>query len=311
MRRLGPDNPWLPAALEQSGYRTIAIHTSFRAFTELENAGYDRGFTVYDTSTKLDFVGGTMRGFPGQAQVDRALERIDESGREPLFLWLHLVEPHYLYERSPNAPDFGDDELALYDSEIAEADRQVGRLVDGLVARELFERTVLVVAGDHGEEFREHGERFHTTNLYDPQVRTALLLRVPGLGSRRFSEPIVLTDLAPTLARLLRIPEIALAGMEGRDLLPLLVRGNPLESGFFLENFRVESGAQRATALVEWPFKLIYQEEGQTLELYDLERDPGERANLYEPNRASAEKLMGRLHARLESAAFSSPHLAR
>lgn len=304
MRRLAPENPWLPATLQQHGYTTLAVHTRFRAFTEVENAGFDRGFDVYDTSTPLDFVGGSMRGFPGQRQVDRALELLDHAARRPLFLWLHLVEPHYSYEQSPHVPSFGTDDVALYDAEIAEADRQLGRLVSGLRKRQRLERTLLVVTGDHGEEFGEHGQRFHATNLYEPQVRTLALLRVPGLPARRVREPIVLTDLAPTIERLLRVPELDARPSEGRNLLGLLLGGERPKPRFFLENLRVESGAQRATALVEWPFKLIYEEEAGTLELYDVERDPLEQNNLYAASPATSGKLLEHLHARLESAAF-------
>jgi arylsulfatase A-like enzyme len=306
MRRIAPENPWLPLTLQRAGYRTLAVHTSFRAFTAVEGAGFDRGFDVYDTSTRLDFVGGTMRGFPGSTQIDRALALLDGAAEGPVFLWIHLVEPHYLYEQSPDVPSFGTDEIALYDAEIAEADRLLGRLSDGLRERAMLERTLLVVAGDHGEEFGEHGERFHTSNLYEPQVRTALVLRVPGLPPRRVKEAVVLTDLAPTLESLLRLPSLAFSASEGRNLLPHLLHGEPLTAGFFLENFRVDSGAQRATALVDWPFKLIYEEEGRTLELYDLERDPGERHNVYEASSATSGKLVDHLHARLESAAFSA-----
>jgi choline-sulfatase len=306
MRRIAPENPWLPLTLQRAGYHTVAVHTSFRAFTAVEGAGFDRGFDVYDTSTHLDFVGGTMRGFPGNSQLDRALALLDGADERPVFLWIHLVEPHYLYEQSPDSPSFGTDEIALYDAEIAEADRLLGRLSDALRERAMLDRTLLVIAGDHGEEFGEHGERFHTSNLYEPQVRTALVMRVPGLSPRRVKEAVALTDLAPTLESLLRLPSLAFNASEGRNLLPYLLHGEPLKAGFFLENFRVDSGAQRATALVDWPFKLIYEEEGRTLELYDLERDPGERHNVYDSASAASGKLLDHLHARLESAAFSA-----
>jgi arylsulfatase A-like enzyme len=306
MRHLSPENPWLPAALQAAGYRTLAVHTNFRAFTAAENAGFDRGFEVYDTSTKVAFVGGTLRGFPGSEQVDRALALLDQRDSRPFFLWLHLVEPHYRYERSPFVPSFGRDEQALYDAELAEADRQLGRLVAGLAERSLFEHTVLAVTGDHGEEFGEHGERFHATNLYEAQVRTALVLRIPGIGASRLRDAVVLTDLVPTLRTVLRLPSVTLGTGDGRDLVPYLLAGEPLKAGFFLENFRPENGGGRSTALVEWPFKLIYQEEGRTLELYDLERDPAERTNLHAAAPHTAGKLAEHLHARLESAVFSA-----
>lgn len=305
-RRIAPENPWLPALLAENGYRTLAVQTNFRAFTAAENAGFDRGFDVYDSTTELAFVGGTFRGFPGGAQIDRALALIDASRERPFALWVHLVEPHYLYEQSPHVPSFGHDALALYDAEIAEADRQVGRLVDGLSARSLLEQTVLVVCGDHGEEFGEHGQRYHATNLYDAQVRTALLMRLPGVAPGRVREPVALTDVTPTLVDWLRLPSSGV-GFDGRNLLPRLLRGEALRPGFFLENFRPESGASLVTALVEWPFKLLYDQEGRTYELYELERDPLERENLYGSSHPAERALVDRLRARLRSAASISP----
>ena len=166
-----------------------------------------------------------MHGFPGGLQVDRALSLVDGVGDQPFLLWVHLLEPHYLYEQPPLAPRFGVTERDLYDAEIAEADRQAGRLVDGLAARGLLERSILLVAGDHGEEFGEHGERWHTSNLYEPQVHTAGLLRVPGVAGRRLRTPVALTDFAPTLLDLLGKPA-GLTRMHGRNLAPLLRSGD-------------------------------------------------------------------------------------
>ncbi|HWA71343.1 MAG TPA: sulfatase-like hydrolase/transferase [Polyangiaceae bacterium] len=298
MRRIAADTPWLPALLAERGYFTLAVHTNFRAFTAVESAGFDRGFARYDTSTTFSYSGGTMHGFPGEAQVDRALSLLDERGGRPLFLWLHLLEPHYLYEQSPNVPSFGGDELALYDAEIAEADRQVGRLLDGLRARDLFDSSLLVITGDHGEEFGEHGQRFHGSNLFDPQLRTATLLRMPGLGPRRVREATSLLDLAPTVLRFLGV-EGGFDQAMGRDLVPLLRDGRPLEPGFLIENFRVDDGTQALLGVLDFPFKLVQTE--QRLSLYDLSRDPGETRNLWQPSDEVSRRLTDRLYEYMES----------
>jgi arylsulfatase A-like enzyme len=279
MRRLGSEPPWFPEILRAHGYATFAVHASFRAFTELESAGFDRGFELFDTSTPLQYTGGTMRGFPGERQVDRALSLIASVGERPFFLWVHLLEPHYLYEQPPRAPHFGTSEQDLYDAEIAEADRQTGRLLDALDAQGLSKNTLVVVCGDHGEEFGEHGERWHTSNLYEAQVRTAALLRVPGLGRRTIRTAAALTDLVPTLLDLMGYPE-ALARMQGRNLVPVLDAPESPLPPFLLENFRVQDGGSHRIALVSWPHKLIYQPDGELLELYDVAKDPLERHNL-------------------------------
>jgi arylsulfatase A-like enzyme len=300
MRRLASDTPWLPPLLSERGYATLAVHTNFRAFTQVENAGFSRGFARYDTSTELAYAGGTMHGFPGGVQVDRALSLLDEAAGRPVFLWLHLLEPHYLYEQSPHVPRFGDDELARYDADIAEADRQVGRLMDGLRARDLFENSVVFVTGDHGEEFAEHGQRWHGSNLYEPQLRTATLLRVPGLAARRVAEPVSFLDFAPTVLDFLGVGA-ELAGAMGRNLAALLVAGRSLEPGFLVENFKVDDGSQALLGVVDWPWKLVRMGADADLELYDLSRDPGETRNLWLADEPVSSRLGNRLYQYLES----------
>ncbi len=308
MRRIAPETPWLPELLARHGYDTLAVHTDFRAFTAVENAGFERGFARYDTTTRLRYSGGTMRGFPGEAQVNRALTLLDEGAAQPFFLWLHLVEPHYVYERSAAAPDFGGDERALYDADIAEADRQLGRLLRGLAGRGLLERSVLLVTGDHGEEFGEHGERWHGSNLYEPQLRTVSLLRVPGVAARRVRDAVSLVDFTPTLADLLGVAAGASAWM-GRDLAPLLLgqgRGAPT-TALYLENFRVDSGAQALYGVVEGAEKCLYDAERGRFELYDLRADPGERASRFLAGEPRSERCRERLYRFIESAPARGP----
>lgn len=300
MRRVGPRTPWLPEILQRQGYATIAVHASFRAFTALESAGFDRGFERYDTSTELHYRGGTMRGFPGGRQVDRALELVSDVSGRPFFLWLHLLEPHYLYQQPPDAPRFGTTERDLYDAEIHEADRQVGRLIDGLVARDAWAHTVFLVTGDHGEEFGEHGERWHTSNLYEPQVRTAGLLRIPGVEPRRVSAAVTLIDFTPTLLDLLGLPQ-PLEQMHGRNLIPLLHGEAAPLPPFFLENFRVHDGGGYQLGVVAYPHKLLYREDDASLELYHVEDDPAERRALPLDASAAARELASLLHRFRES----------
>ncbi len=280
MRRLGPSTPWFPEMLRARGYETIAVLTDFSAFTPQEDAGFERGFQHYDISTKLEYRGGTMWGFPAAQQVDKAIGYIERAQR-PFLLWLHLFEPHFRYEQPPDAPVFGKDEQSRYDAEIWHADHQLGRLIDALRQQKLWERTVLLVTGDHGEAFGEHADRWHGTNLYDPQLRPAALLRVPGVTGKRIDASVTFTDLAPTLARILGDRQ-SFDRMRGRSLAPLMHHAQ-LPSGdnsFVAETFAVEDGRAYQAALIAYPLKLIYVENGKTLTLFDLEADPGEQRPL-------------------------------
>jgi choline-sulfatase len=280
MRRLGPKTPWLPELLRARGYETIAVLTDFSAFTAQEDAGFERGFQHYDISTKLEYRGGTMWGFPAAEQVDKALGYVERAQR-PFLLWVHLFEPHYRYEQPPDAPRFGDDERSRYDAEIWHADHQLGRLLEGLRERQAWDKTVLLVTGDHGEAFGEHADRWHGSNLHDPQLRPAALLRVPGVTGKRVDVSVTFTDLAPTLARVLGDRQ-TFEQLRGRSLAPLMHHATlpDGENELVAETFSVDDGHAYQAALIAYPLKLIYVETGRTFRLFDLIADPNENRPL-------------------------------
>ena len=283
MRRIGPKTPWLPELLRARGYETIGVLTDFAAFTPEEDAGFERGFQHYDLSTKLEYRGGTMWGFPAAEQVDKALGYVRQAQR-PFLLWVHLFEPHFRYEQPPGAPVFGTDEQSRYDAEIWHVDHQLGRLLDGLREQGVWDNTVLFVSGDHGEAFGEHGDRWHGSNLYDSQLRPAALLRVPGVTGKRLDVSVTLADVAPTLARVLGDRQ-TFDQLHGRSLAPLMhhrtLPEEPNETNSFVaESFSVDDGHAYQAALVAYPLKLIYVEEGRRFSLFDLEADPGEQSPL-------------------------------
>jgi arylsulfatase A-like enzyme len=301
MRRIGPSTPWLPELLRARGYETIAVLTNFSAFTPQEDAGFERGFQHYDISTRLEYRGGTMSGFPAAEQVDKALGYLQQV-KAPFLLWLHLFEPHYRYEQPPDAPQFGPDEQARYDAEIWHVDRQLGRLVQALRDGGMWDSTLLFVSGDHGEAFGEHDDRWHGSNLFDPQLTTAALLRVPGVSPKRVGAGVSLTDIAPTLLRVLGERD-AFGLMHGRSLTPLLHhRSLPPDDdvGFVSETFAVEDGRSYQAAYVKYPLKLVYVEQGRQFSFFDLAADPGEHTPLEPATDPRALPLLAELVGYLE-----------
>lgn len=114
--------------------------------------------------------------------------------------------------------DWSTDELAAehaaYNGEIAYVDQEVGAVVAALAERGLLDRTLLIVASDHGEQFGEHGLVDHGNSLYRELLDVPLLLvstsRLPeGL---RIAEPVSLRDLAATISHLATGDEDAFPG---------------------------------------------------------------------------------------------------
>ena len=147
-----------------------------------------------------------------------------------------------------------------YDAEVRAVDRALARLVDGLTA---FARpTLLVVTGDHGEEFGEHGGAYHGSSLYDEQLRVPLVVALLGgdLVAERVDAPVSLVELAPTLTRLLEAPVFT-------DAQPLGATD-------------VHAAVDSHRMLVRGSWKLIHDSRRDVDELYDLSSDPGEQHNL-------------------------------
>ena len=271
--------PWVPELLRKQGFATAAILGDYLAFTrDGWNMGFDRGFTHYDTSTHINMQGGMFYGFPGAEMIDKAIRWLDQSGGKPFMLWMHLVEPHAKYERAPKAPNLGDDEQELYASDIWAADEQVGRLVAYLTDKGLLDSTLMIVTGDHGEEFGEHGNKFHYSSLYEQQVRTVGVMHVPGVGHRRVTQPVVHQDLTTTAMNLLGVRE-GFEELRGRNVMPTFEGERVEPSSFFIElaGFQVRV---RSFALVDWPFKLLHPKGSTIYTLFHLEKDPGERTDV-------------------------------
>ncbi len=268
--------PWIPKYLSDAGFETMAVLPRWSGVLPREGRGYDRGFSTYDVSTEISVRGGEFHGTSARVIVDRAIELLDRRSRERFLLWIHLIEPHARYERFPGSPDFGDEDLDRYDTEIWGVDREVGRLVEALERRALLERTLVVVTGDHAEAFGEHGVATHATTVYDAETLTVGVLHVPGSKPRRVREPVVHHDFGPTLMNLLGVRK-GFDELRGRNLIPALVGRRLERPNFIVEIFHSEHHRKYWAALVEGDDKLVYREDTQEYRLFDLARDPGEK----------------------------------
>jgi arylsulfatase A-like enzyme len=168
---------------------------------------------------------------------------------------------------------------ALYDGEISYWDAELGKLLDGLRERGLYEDLTIIVTSDHGEEFNEHGGFWHGTTLYDEQVRVPLLVKLPesrrgGTVVRHWVQSI---DLMPTVLKLFEAP--VPEGVQGGDLFTGtdVVYAEESHEGNVLESVRELDGTDE--------YKLITANRDnprglKPVELYRVDLDPAERENL-------------------------------
>lgn len=319
----------LAELLSAAGYRT---HAAVAGWTLRKNlCGLDRGFQSYDQNMQDRYhVTNVMRTAPDV--TDAVLRWIDgdllagEGQRDPYFLFVHYFDPHEPYEApggeplAPNpAADGGpeltrfSDRLEAYDREIAFADAELGRLLEGMEERGLLEDAVVVFTADHGQSFGEHGyggrAGAHGRRVYQSTLAVPLVVSSPGrIPEGRTSDlPVAHVDLLPTIAGLVGLPERALPGaLQGYSLEGMLRRpdapapwgaarrlrhgvafggatGNPWNPFRFFQNKKVDGAAPRFYTVLDEGVKVIVNpRRPHRYEVYDLTTDPGELSPLRE-----------------------------
>jgi arylsulfatase A-like enzyme len=315
--------PTLAEVLAAAGYMTIGVSGNFVHVRE--DMGFARGFSTWRASkerTEADapdlFWGGfddgtpAVRATPGPRLVRKALREIPRDRDSPLFLYVHLMDPHVPWtadaevwkrlgpsDREPPSPVTSDEVVELaaqgstldaqarqrlldaYDMEIFTADKGIAELLDGLRQLGVCGECVVIVTSDHGEEFADHGGWFHGLTLHQEVLRVPLILydsRRPGQG-RRESIAVDLLDIAPTLVELGGAPRIV--GARGHDLLDGRRRERTLVAELHAdEHFvRLVGPPRHRLSLLRWPWKVL-REPGGAHFVYRLDRDPLELARL-------------------------------
>ena len=283
-----PQNTMLPEVLGRHGYRSeVVMGTDY--FHRVD--GFFQGFD--DVHEILVYKP------PREQAMDeglRRLERLSRSG-QPWLLWVHLFHTHMPYLVPPYGSRYGETALGYYDTEVALVDEQAGRLFDALERLGLRESTAVIVASDHGEAFEEHGVLGHCTTLYEEELRSVLMVRVPGVEPRVVPSPVGLLDVAPTVLNLTGIP--VPEPMPARSLLPLMTGERPAQADRLIFSELIPDGLfpYDMKSVRRGHQKLIWWVQDGTFQLFDLERDPLERDDLSDERRDEALEMLGLVQA--------------
>jgi arylsulfatase A-like enzyme len=296
------DGGWSTRAVVSHFYLSDTFNT-MQGFEEVVNAGVGKA----DAATSEAVTDSTL------AVIDRAVT--DPDGR-PFFVLAHYFDPHSNYlrhdawpwekdlrpERLPENGTFPDLQalggglspaeiawaLALYDGEVAATDHGIGRLLEGLTERGLDGRTVVMMTGDHGEEFNPSGRAGHIYWVHESILNVPLIVAHPeGRERGRVSrERVGLVDLLPTIVDFLGV-EADTEGWEGRSLAHLVVDPETTPDDWAQRTMVAEvtptkdgdAGPNlRAALRNRWKLERRVRS-GREL-LYDLEADPGERTSV-------------------------------
>lgn len=279
---LRPERLTLAESLKEQGFRTAAF---VGASVLARDRGLDQGFDHYDEVSSASLAGGS-HDRPAGAVIDAALEWLEGVDRQSFFLWVHLYDAHRPY--SPPEPFASQYAHDPYLGEIAYTDSEIGRLLTALDQLPPA-RSLVIVAGDHGESLGEHGERDHGIFVYENVMRVPLIVRAPSITPRRVGSVVSLTDIAPTTLALAGFPIRRMDGVSRVDVM----RGNPSEEEAYSEShYPIQFGWSPLRALRDGRYKLI---DAPRAELYDLTNDPHEVNNLSHERPALAAAMRRRL----------------
>ena len=200
----------------------------------------------------------------------RLLDAWDGDGRRRKLYWIHYNDLHQWDQIETNVPNGSDAER--YDWILGQIDRSLSTLLAQLEQRGELGRTVVIFTSDHGEGLGDRDIRYHTEVVYDVLARVPLLMYIPTAPPRVVNAPVSLADLRATLDALWGSPA------------PEGVTGEPLARALDDPSWHRETPIlivdKLQTAVVDGQDKLIVDPWSNTIELYDLARDPLEQDNI-------------------------------
>lgn len=280
--------------------------------------GFAKGFVDYDYAH-----GNNARIRRADRTIKQAMDWIEENRKNRFFLFIHFFDPHLNYD-PPRAPlkrlahqrrfnyrgplqapfsllsEIREKKISLtpddwtfiqllYDAEIAFVDENCGRLFYFLQERKLYDKTLIVVFSDHGEEFLDHGGFEHGHTQYDELLNIPLIIKMPSnfKAGKTVSNQVNLIDIMPTLLDMLSADKPK--SFEGKSFLGWITEDRAEENR---PAFSEETswGEELKCARAD-QFKFIANSTFEKQELYDISADPQEKRNLYGVETEKAEKM--------------------
>jgi arylsulfatase A-like enzyme/Flp pilus assembly protein TadD len=288
----------LAEVLKGAGYRTAAF---VGAFVVDSKFGLGQGFDYYFDRFDLSKYENVSPGYIQRTGDEVVRETIRWLGSQkpkpgvPFFIWTHLYDPHDPY--TPPEPYLSRHKSIPYDGEIEFTDANVATLFDWLRRSGLYDDTLVVVAGDHGESLGEHGESKHGFFIYNATLHVPLIMKFPrGQNAGRVvAENVSLVDIFPTVLQALQITDPGTAKIQGKGLLSLILgKAAGYRPEIYAETYypRLQFGWSELRALITETDKFVL---APKQELYDYRADFPESRNLASEKSVVANQLRDRL----------------
>jgi arylsulfatase A-like enzyme/Flp pilus assembly protein TadD len=287
--KLDPSNITLAETLSNKGIKTAAVISAYVLYPQF---GIDQGFEYYNSTFINPIIAGKNRDTErrGGETTDFAIDYIQQNKDDPFFLFLHYYDPHMLYDPpEPFASKFAKDPYA---GEIAYTDYCISRVVRKLKELDLYDSTLIIIAGDHGEGLGDHGETEHGFYVYQSTIDIPFIIKPPHLEEpKRIEDPVSLVDVMPTILSYLGIdiPKY----IQGKDLSVYAENKPPSdpERKVFSESLiPTKYQCNPLLAVSGSNYKYI---KTTRPELYDLAADPNELKNIVDDDYKRARFMEG------------------
>ena len=311
--KLDDNIPTLAGVLKNNGYYTAGFVSNHLLESHF---GFGKGFDCYDDFTmNLAARGETEELVRTSPPLNEAvLTWLRTNYNKRFFLFVHYFDPHYAYNPPPPYDTLFDPGykgnvdgchietlkpnisrknlnhvISLYDGEIRYTDEYIGALLKELETLGINEKTLIVLIGDHGEEFFEHGGTRHGETLYNEAIRVPLIIKLPGSHKPAVINTLASdVDLMPTICDYLKVSPPP--GLQGKSLLPAM-NGTAGEERSYVFSELTVAYTHVTKAIVSRDYKFICHLDTGTRELYDLAHDPGEKRNLVKTEQQKAAEL--------------------
>ncbi|MBN2694112.1 sulfatase-like hydrolase/transferase [bacterium] len=267
------ENLLLAEVLNSNGYYTAGIttHSYF-----LPNFGFQQGFENWDislisTKGEIAFEQETSRSI-----FEKSTKLIDTIPEDKaFFMWLHFFDPHDSYVKRDEGKDFGDSVIDIFDNEIHYTDIYVGKLFDYLKQKNLYDNTIIIITGDHGEAFGDHGYDKHGRALYNDQIWVPLMIRFPDMQPQIIEQEVAHIDIFPTLLDYLNIDLPDGKELSGISLFDRI--GNSENPPVFSMSYR---HGKEEYSMIYKGYKIIYFYKQNIKKIYNIQDDFGEENDL-------------------------------
>ena len=270
----------LPHLLRKVGYRTAFFQTANNYEDRpsvVANLGYDTFRGLY-SMPQQEFAYVNYFGCEEMMMLKPSLDWVEENRNQPFFLTYLTLSTHHEYGFPPDFPakDFGvnNESQNRYLNAVRYTDFFIEKVFEEFKKRNLLDKTIFIILGDHGEAFGEHGLKQHNYILWEEGLRVPGIIYAPALctESRRIEGFRSILDIAPTVCDL-----IGLKVIEGE----FLGRGLLTPPDKERECFYTGWSKSRVLAYRKGKYKFIFPSWSQEAKVYDNLNDPDDANNLY------------------------------